>query len=81
MAETKVQTTWLQCTLPKADWDKLNERRLKLGLKWADIVIPGTEAYLAKLETDAKLRNTSAEMGVTLHKIGEAPELQKTNRT
>ena len=46
----KVQTTWLQCTLPKADWDKLNERRQKLGLKWGDIIIPGTLAQLDKME-------------------------------
>lgn len=50
MVETKVQTSWLQCTLPKADWDAINERRQKLSLKWSDIIIPGTLTQLDKLE-------------------------------
>lgn len=49
-SKEKVATTWLQCTLPKADWDKINERRVKLNLKWGDIVIPGSLAYLDRLE-------------------------------
>jgi len=49
----KVTTTWLQCTLPKSDWDAINGRRLKLNLKWSDIIIPGTLNYLAELEAKA----------------------------
>ena len=31
-------TTWLQCVMPRPDWEKLNERRAKLGLKWSQIL-------------------------------------------
>ena len=42
--------TWLQCQIPREEWNKLNERRLALKLKWVDVLIPATEQYLKKLE-------------------------------
>ena len=50
----KVDITWLQCQLPRDEWNSLNERRAKLNLKWADIIVPATKEYLTKLETPAK---------------------------
>jgi hypothetical protein len=46
------EMTWLQCQITKDDWNKLNERRLRLGLKWADILLPATLEYLDKLEAN-----------------------------
>ena len=43
--------TWLQCQIPRDEWNSLNERKLALKLKWADISLPATEQYLKKLET------------------------------
>ena len=48
----KVDITWLQCQLPRQEWNTLNERRLKLNLKWTDIVLPGTKQYLDYLEAN-----------------------------
>jgi hypothetical protein len=56
MEKEKAQVTWLQCTLPKTEWDKLNARRLVLGLKWADIVVPAVMEYLPKLEAAVKAK-------------------------
>ena len=47
-----METTWLQAQLPKVEWDNINERRLKLKLKWYDVIVPGTLAYLDKLEAE-----------------------------
>jgi hypothetical protein len=62
----KVQTTWLQCTLPKNDWDELNRRRMALKLTWGEVIIPGTFNYLAGLE--AKVAGEGAE------KVTEKPK-------
>jgi hypothetical protein len=51
--KTKVEITWLQCQLPRNEWDALNERRQKLNLKWADIIVPATKEYISKLEAQA----------------------------
>jgi hypothetical protein len=51
----KVERTWLQCELPRTDWEALNQRRLALNLKWPDIIVPGTVEYLAKLEHAGKV--------------------------
>ena len=51
MANTKM--TWLQCTLPQSEWDLINGRRIKLNLKWVDVIKPGVLAYLDKLEGKA----------------------------
>lgn len=48
----KVERMWLQCQMPRPDWDAWNERRAKLGLKWADLIVPGTLYYLEKLERE-----------------------------
>jgi hypothetical protein len=44
--------TWLQAQVKKEEWDKINERRLKLNLKWSALILPATEAYLDQLETN-----------------------------
>lgn len=46
----KVATTWLQCVMPRPDWDGLNARREKLGLKWSQILPPAAESYLTDVE-------------------------------
>jgi len=43
--------TWLQAQVPRDEWDNLNKRRLKLKLKWADILLPAVQQYLEALET------------------------------
>jgi len=48
------ETTWLQAQIPRNEWNKLNERRLKLKFKWADILLPATLEYLDKLEVLGK---------------------------
>ena len=45
-----VSMTWLQAQVTKADWDKINQRRQKLNLRWSALLLPATEAYLAQLE-------------------------------
>lgn len=46
----KVETTWLQCTVSRAEWDAINTRRLALNLAWKDVIMPATLAYLDQLE-------------------------------
>jgi hypothetical protein len=46
------ELSWLQCQIPKDEWQKLNERRLKLSLRWADILLPATLEQLEKLEAN-----------------------------
>lgn len=53
-----VEQTWLQCTVSKAEWDKINERRLKLGLKWNELLLPATLAYLTQLEANPPAQQT-----------------------
>jgi hypothetical protein len=53
MEKEKAQVTWLQATLPKADWENINVRRLALNLRWGDIVVPAVMEYLPKLEAAA----------------------------
>ncbi len=62
----KVEITWLQCQLPKADWQALNERRLKLNLKWADIIVPATVEYIGKLEVKPTDADTAAPAVATI---------------
>ncbi|MGD1118058.1 MAG: hypothetical protein ABR886_01050 [Dehalococcoidales bacterium] len=57
--------TWLQAQVTKADWDKINERRLKLNLKWSDLLLPATNAYLAQLETDRLADTTTRQSPAT----------------
>jgi hypothetical protein len=57
----KVELSWLQCQIPKADWDKLNARRQALSLKWAEVVGPGTEARMVALEKAAAKKAKSEE--------------------
>ena len=45
-----VSMTWLQAQVTKADWDKINQRRQKLNLKWSSLLLPATVAYLDQLE-------------------------------
>jgi hypothetical protein len=44
------KTQWLQCTIPMENWQRLNERRQKLGLTWSAILEPAANEYLTKLE-------------------------------
>jgi hypothetical protein len=44
------QLTWLQAQVTKADWEGINQRRLKLNLKWSNLLLPATLAYLDQLE-------------------------------
>ncbi len=50
--------TWLQAQVTKADWDKINQRRLKLNVKWADLLLPASVAYLDQLEGKATDKTT-----------------------
>jgi hypothetical protein len=62
----KVEITWLQCQLPRSEWDSLNNRRLALKLTWADIIVPGTKKYLDYFEaTRAKQADTTKEAPAT----------------
>ena len=49
----QVALTWLQCQIPRTEWDALNERRLKLNLKWADVIIPAVKGKLEATPADA----------------------------
>lgn len=46
MAELK----WLQGQIPANDWEKLNDRRKKLGLKWPQVLQDACTLYLDKVE-------------------------------
>ena len=78
MAETKekVATTWLQCQLPKSDWEALNKRRLALNLKWADIIVPATREYIDTLEAG---QVTQAEPA-SQETAAEKPKAKKSKR-
>jgi len=45
-----VEMAWLQAQISKDEWDKINKRRLKLNLKWADVLLPATLEHLDGLE-------------------------------
>jgi hypothetical protein len=51
----KSDLTWLQCQIPRTEWDALNERRLKLNLKWADVIIPSVKGKLEATPADASI--------------------------
>lgn len=50
--KAKAETQWLQCQIPPDEWNKINERRLKFKLRWVDVLLPATSAYLDKLEAE-----------------------------
>jgi hypothetical protein len=45
-------TAWLQCTVSKAEWDGINQRRLALKLSWKELILPAVLAYLPQLEAN-----------------------------
>jgi hypothetical protein len=51
--------TWLQAQVTKADWEGINQRRLKLNLKWSDLLLPATKAYLDQLEAKQAAETTT----------------------
>ena len=61
----KVELQWLQATMPKEDWEKLNDRRLKLELKWTELLPIAVERMLDQLEAGKiqpdKLRKTKGK--------------------
>lgn len=44
------ETTWLQCVMPRTEWEALNKRRERLGLKWSQILPPAVTRYLNEVE-------------------------------
>jgi hypothetical protein len=46
----EVKNTWLQCVIPTSEWDKINERRQKLNLKWNELILPAVLRQLTDLE-------------------------------
>jgi hypothetical protein len=57
--------TWLQAQVTKAEWEGINQRRLKLNLKWSDLLLPATKAYLAQLEADRPTDKTTRQAPAT----------------
>ena len=45
-----VKSTWLQCVIPTSEWDKINQRRQKLNLKWNELILPAVLRQLTDLE-------------------------------
>ena len=58
-----MKQTWLQAQVPKDEWDKLNKRRQKLGLKWAGVLLPAVQQYLDGLEKAAKAEPKKKKAG------------------
>ena len=58
----KIKMTWLQCQIPLWAWEAIDERRTKLNLKWADLLLPAVKAELDRLEADAANSQTSASI-------------------
>lgn len=82
----KVDITWLQCQMPRPDWDNLNARRLALKVAWADVVVPGTKQYLDNLEAastqqavDAKKTN-KAEKTAPKKPAKQSPQTTKSKK-
>jgi len=50
MTGDKIEMTWLQCTMPKAEWERLNGRRMALGVKWSAILPGAADKALTALE-------------------------------
>jgi len=42
--------TWLQAQVPRPDWEKLNKKRLELGYKWSEIILPAVETHMTTLK-------------------------------
>jgi hypothetical protein len=53
--------TWLQTQVTKVDWDRINQRRLKLNLKWSSLLLPATVAYLDQLEAGQPADKTTKQ--------------------
>ena len=53
--------TWLQAQVNKSDWERINQRRLKLHLQWSALLLPATEAYLAQLEAGQPADKTTKQ--------------------
>ena len=58
---TPNELKWLQTQIPAAKWERLNERRKKLGLKWNELLLPATLEYLDKLEASRAVEQPEAE--------------------
>jgi len=52
--------TWLQAQVPRPDWEVLNKKRLELGYKWSEIILPAVEAHMANLKAKPKEAVTPA---------------------
>ncbi len=76
----KITKTWLQCQVPTEDWNKLNDRRIALELKWADILLPGVEAYLEKLEAKAAKKGADKPQQAKGEEEAKAPAKSKSRR-
>lgn len=63
--------TWLQCQLPKSDWEALNKRRVALGARWADILVPAAKEYILKLEAKPTDARAEAAPSTTMEKQAE----------
>lgn len=48
------ELTWLQAQVPRDEWDKLNARRIELGLKWSQILLPAVKAFMATAKAVTK---------------------------
>jgi hypothetical protein len=79
--KSAAEITWLQCQLPRKEWDALNDRRQKLNLKWADIIVPATQEYIGKLEAQAADAKTKAPALAVANKgSDEKKDASKTKR-
>lgn len=68
-------TTWLQCTMPRPEWEKLNERREKLSIKWAQLIPGAVEAALTRLE--AHPDEVAKIVGAKVEKPAQKPKAKK----
>jgi hypothetical protein len=71
--------TWLQCQIPRTEWQALNKRRLALNLRWADIIVPGVKDYIAKLEAKAKDAGAEAQATPTMENF--EPKSSKSSKS
>jgi hypothetical protein len=76
---------WLQCTISKADWNAINERRAKLGLKWSVLIFPAVVDYLDRIDKgEVKVAapekpTEPSKPKATRKTVTKAPANKKTN--
>lgn len=75
------ELTWLQAQVPRDEWEKLNKRRIELGYKWSDIILPAVKAYMPTLKPKLKADKDEDEPATRTKKAPAPPKAKSAKAT